>query len=134
MTAPALPLTRMPDAGSRMPTESAEREDPRNVLLDSISDMVWRCRELDLEPQLRTRLAALLPIATPPVAVGNWATEATGGEKTERALRLTIVQRALGLIDGRVRSDSHRQIIENAQAIVADEIAACLPKKKPEAA
>ena len=110
------------------PAEPAEREDPVNGLLDSLETLVTTLVEMGLEPQLRARLARLLPVPTP--SVGG-ASRLASGEPAGTRGSVSDIDRAIGLANaaafceraGRAaRSEVSRRAAEAHAAVLRAEI------------
>ncbi len=95
---------------------SPDRDDPLDRLLDAFEVQVEALKDQGLEPQLRARLARLLP--PPPATPAPAATPLEAQTDTRDELDLATVMSALKIVSGRGLGDANRNITTKAREIV----------------
>lgn len=108
-------------SGGRLPAgespDATESDDPRNALLDAFEAQIAALIDNGLEPQLRTRLARLLP----PPAPASKPRPHPASESGEAALRESHARFLLGLSLMR-RNAGHARRLKDVAAALAPHI------------
>lgn len=99
----------------------AEFDDPRDALLDAAEEMIRRAVALGLEPQMRARLARLLP---PPASVAAGQPNGGTGNRTasvDEVVNRSKIVTALQSAHASTRSPHQRAVYAYALAIAQDD-------------